>query len=391
MKTDSQDRPTGSATEPSPQRSDLGASSDLARAIKAWGAELGFQQVGITDTDLGGAEARLLAWLAAGRQGDMAYMARHGTRRARPAELIPGTLTVISVRLDYLPEPQAALGEALGDPARAFVSRYALGRDYHKLLRRRLQRLADRITAAIGPFGHRVFVDSAPVLEKPLAQKAGLGWIGKHTNLINRHGGSWFFLGEIYTDLDLPVDQPAQDHCGRCRACLDVCPTGAIVAPYELDARLCVSYLTIEHRGSIPQHLRPLIGNRIYGCDDCQLVCPWNRFARLTTEPDLFPRAGLETATLIELFAWDEETFLARTQGSAIRRIGHQRLLRNLAVALGNGPDSPAVRKALAARANHPDPLVREHVHWAIAQRPGLSEVGPVASTAVLTPDHGLG
>ncbi len=342
--------------------------ADLARSIKAWGAELGFQQVGITDTDLGGAEARLLSWLAAGRHGNMEYMARHGTRRSRPAELIPGTLTVISVRMDYLPEPQAALEQALTDPARAFVSRYALGGDYHKVLRRRLQRLADRISAKVGPFGHRVFVDSAPVLEKPLAQKAGLGWIGKHTNLIDRHVGSWFFLGEIYTDLNLPVDQPAQDHCGRCRACLDVCPTGAIVAPYELDARLCISYLTIEHRGSIPEHLRPLIGNRIYGCDDCQLVCPWNRFARLTQESAFLPRAGLDSATLVELFAWDETTFFERSEGTAIRRIGHRAWLRNLAVALGNGSDSPAVRQALSARASHPDSLVREHVHWAIAR-----------------------
>jgi epoxyqueuosine reductase len=342
----------------------------LAHSIKTWGAQLGFQQVGITDTDLGSAEARLLAWLAAGRQGDMGYMARHGTRRSRPAALVPGTLTVISARLDYLPEPQARMQEALADPAQAFVSRYALGRDYHKVLRRRLQRLADRIASAIGPFGHRVFVDSAPVLEKPLAQKAGLGWIGKHTNLINHRAGSWFFLGEIYTDLELPLDQPARDHCGRCRSCLDVCPTGAIVAPYELDARLCISYLTIEYRGSIPEHLRPLIGNRIYGCDDCQLVCPWNRFARLSAEPDLLPRNQLDTATLVGLFAWDEASFLRRTEGTAIRRIGHRTWLRNLAVALGNAPGSPGTRQALAARADHPDPLVREHVLWALQRHP---------------------
>jgi epoxyqueuosine reductase len=331
--------------------------------------ELGFQQVGITDTQLGDAEARFLSWLRAGYQGDMDYMARHGTRRSRPADLVPGTLTVICTRMDYLPEPQVALEEVLADPARAFVSRYALGRDYHKVLRRRLQRLADRIAETIGPFGHRVFVDSAPVLEKPLAQKAGLGWVGKHTNLINHRNGSWFFLGEIYTDLDLPLDQPAEDHCGRCRACLDVCPTGAIVSPYELDARRCISYLTIEHRGSIPEPLRPLLGNRIYGCDDCQLVCPWNRFARVTQESELLPRGGLDTATLIALFAWDEATFLARTEGSAIRRIGHRRWLRNLAVALGNGPMTLEVRLALAARTNHPDPLVREHVQWALARQ----------------------
>jgi epoxyqueuosine reductase len=341
----------------------------LARSIKAWGVELGFQQVGITDTHLGDAEARLLAWLAAGRHGDMDYMARHGTRRSRPADLVPGTLTVICARMDYLPEPQGAMEEILEDPARAFVSRYALGRDYHKVLRQRLRRLATRIAAAVGPFGHRVFVDSAPVLEKPLAQKAGLGWMGKHTNLIDQRHGSWFFLGEIYTDLDLPLDQPAADHCGRCRACLDVCPTRAIVAPYELDARRCISYLTIEHRGSIPEPLRPLIGNRIYGCDDCQLVCPWNRFARLTDEADLLPRDGLDTATLIELFVWDESTFLMRTEGSAIRRIGHGRWLRNLAVALGNAPPTQAARQALTARANDPDPLVREHVRWALARQ----------------------
>jgi epoxyqueuosine reductase len=339
----------------------------LARSIKAWGVELGFQQVGITDTNLGDAEARLLAWLAAGRHGDMDYMARHGTRRSRPADLVPGTRTVICARMDYLPEPHGAMEEILEDRARAFVSRYALGRDYHKVLRQRLRRLATRIAAAVGPFGHRVFVDSAPVLEKPLAQKAGLGWMGKHTNLINHRHGSWFFLGEIYTDLDLPLDQPAADHCGHCRACLDVCPTGAIVTPYELDARRCISYLTIEHRGSIPEPLRPLIGNRIYGCDDCQLVCPWNRFARLTDEADLLPRGGLDTATLIELFVWDESTFLTRTEGSAIRRIGHGRWLRNLAVALGNAPPTHAAHQALKARANHPDPLVREHVRWALA------------------------
>jgi epoxyqueuosine reductase len=232
-----------------------------------------------------------------------------------------------------------------------------------------LQQLADRLTAAIGPFGHRVFVDSAPVLEKPLAQRAGLGWIGKHTNLIDRHAGSWFFLGVIYTDLDLPPDLPAHDHCGRCRACLAACPTGAIVAPYRLDARRCISYLTIEHHGRIPEPLRPLIGNRIYGCDDCQLACPWNRFARLSAEPDFRPRAGLEAATLVELFAWDEPTFLARTEGSAIRRIGHERWLRNLAVALGNAPPCAAVRAALTARRDHPSALVREHVGWALARQ----------------------
>ncbi|WP_295459178.1 tRNA epoxyqueuosine(34) reductase QueG [uncultured Thiodictyon sp.] len=341
----------------------------LAVAIKDWGRELGLQQVGITDTDLSAAEARLADWLAQGYHGDMDYMARHGTRRARPEELVPGTRSVIVARLDYLPQPPTAMAAALADPARAFISRYALGRDYHKVLRRRLQQLADRITAAIGPFGHRVFVDSAPVLEKPLAQRAGLGWIGKHTNLIDRHAGSWFFLGVIYTGLVLPPDLPGRDHCGRCRACLTACPTGAIVAPYRLDARRCISYLTIEHHGSIPEPLRPLLGNRIYGCDDCQLACPWNRFARLSTEPDFRPRAGLATATLIKLFAWDEPTFLARTEGLAIRRIGHERWLRNLAVALGNAPVAPSVHAALASRTGNPSPLVREHVYWALTRQ----------------------
>jgi epoxyqueuosine reductase len=341
----------------------------LTTEIRAWGLELGFQQVGIADTDLGPAEARLADWLRLGFQGEMGFMSRHGTRRSRPAELIPGTLRVISARMDYLPEDHAAMQAHLSDPAAAFVSRYSLGRDYHKLLRRRLQHLADRIAAAIGPFGYRVVVDSAPVLEKPLAEKAGLGWIGKHTNLINRQAGSWFFLGEIYTDLPLPVDTPAKDHCGTCQACMAACPTRAIVAPYVLDARLCISYLTIELRGPIPEPLRPLIGNRIYGCDDCQLACPWNRFARLSCEADFGARWDLDTATLIDLFAWDEAQFLRRTEGSAIRRIGHLAWLRNLAVALGNAPTSPAAVAALAARLSHPSSLVREHVRWALERQ----------------------
>ncbi|MGA7982149.1 MAG: tRNA epoxyqueuosine(34) reductase QueG [Chromatiaceae bacterium] len=338
----------------------------LAAQIKRWARRLGFQQVGIADTDLAKAEARLQEWLAQGRHGAMEYMVQHGSRRSRPAQLAPGTVRVISARMDYLPEPHARLHETLASPTTAFISRYALGRDYHKTLRRRLQRLADLITAEIGAFGYRVFVDSAPVLEKPLAQKAGLGWIGKHTNLINARAGSWFFLGEIYTDLPLPVDAAAEDHCGTCRACMDVCPTGAIVAPYQLDARLCISYLTIELKGSIPEPLRPLIGNRIYGCDDCQLVCPWNRFARLCEEPDFLPRAGLDRANLIQLFAWNESEFLRRTEGSAIRRIGYVAWLRNLAVAMGNAPPSKHIRRALESRAEHPSELVREHVRWAI-------------------------
>jgi epoxyqueuosine reductase len=341
----------------------------LASEIKAWGLELGFQQVGIADTALGPAEARLADWLRLGCHGEMAFMARHGIRRSRPPELVPGTVRVISARMDYLPEDQAAIQARLADPAAAFVSRYSLGRDYHKVLHRRLQRLADRILAAVGPFAYRVFVDSAPVLEKPLAEKAGLGWIGKHTNLVSPQTGSWFFLGEVYTDLPLPVDAPAADHCGTCHACIDACPTRAIVAPYVLDARLCISYLTIELRGPIPEPLRPLIGNRIYGCDDCQLACPWNRFARLSCEADFGARWGLDTATLIELLAWDEGQFLQRTEGSAIRRIGHVAWLRNLAVALGNAPACPAAAAALAARLSHPSDLVREHVRWALGQQ----------------------
>jgi len=342
---------------------------DLAASIRAWGRELGFQAVGITDTDLAQAEARLEQWLARGYQGEMGYMSRHGRRRSRPAALVPGTLRVISARMDYWPAAAAEPWSVLAEGRLAYVSRYALGRDYHKVLRRRLQRLAERIGQVAGPFGYRVFSDSAPVLEKPLAQKAGLGWVGKHSNLLSREAGSWFFLGEIYTDLPLPLDTPARDHCGRCRACLDVCPTRAIVAPYVVDARRCISYLTIELQGSIPEPLRPAIGNRVYGCDDCQLVCPWNRFARPTPETDFLPRHGLDAAELISLFAWDEPTFLRHTEGSPIRRIGHQRWLRNLAVALGNAPASPQVVAALEARADHPSALVREHVQWALGEQ----------------------
>ncbi len=342
---------------------------ELGRRIKAWGRDLGFQQVGITDTDLSLAERRLMHWLSLGRHGGMSYMARHGRKRSRPAELEPGTLRVISARMDYLPQPMASMCTQLEEPLNAFISRYALGRDYHKLMRKRLQGLALRISELTGGFGYRVFVDSAPVLEKPLAQKAGLGWIGKHTNVINKQAGSWFFLGEIYTDLPLPADPPAEDHCGSCSACIDICPTRAIVAPYQLDARLCISYLTIEHRGSIPTSLRPLLGNRIYGCDDCQLVCPWNRFAGLSEETDFLPRQGLDSSQLVELFAWDEADFLRRTEGSAIRRIGHPSWLRNIAVALGNAPDTPQLREALTARAEHDNEIVREHVRWAMKRQ----------------------
>ena len=353
----------------------------LASDIRHWGRLLGFQQVGITDTDLAEHETRLLNWLRSGRHGDMDYMQRHGVKRSRPAELLPGTLRIISVRMNYYPEPPDRADGVLNDSGQAFISRYALGRDYHKLIRQRLQQLADRIENAAGPFGYRAFVDSAPVLEKALAEKAGLGWIGKHTNLINRKNGSWFFLGELYTDLPLPVDNPAANHCGTCRSCIDVCPTQAIVAPYELDARRCISYLTIELRGSIPVELRPLIGNRIYGCDDCQLICPWNRFATMTAEQDFLPRNGLDAPLLVELFRWTEAEFLSSTEGSAIRRIGYECWLRNIATALGNCPTDDSVVAALHLRQDHPSELVREHVHWALAQHAGALAAAGVSRT----------
>ena len=343
--------------------------SALARSIEVWGRELGFAAIGISDIDLTSDEPLLLRWLDAGRHGAMDYMARHGAIRARPAELVPGTVRVISARMNYL-APGARSGvEILSEPDKAAIARYALGRDYHKVLRGRLQRLADRIGTVIGPFGHRVFVDSAPVLEVALAAKAGIGWRGKHTLLLTRDEGSWFFLGEIYVDIPLPISTAQTAHCGRCRACIDACPTGAIVAPYELDARRCISYVTIEYDGSIPLELRPLLGNRIYGCDDCQLACPWNRFAKKAALPDFDVRNGLHDAGLIELFAWTKTDFEESMRGSAIRRIGHERWSRNLAVALGNAPPLPAVRAALAARADDPSPLVREHVAWALARQ----------------------
>ena len=345
--------------------------SSLAIDIKRWGQELGFQQVGIADVALPQAERRLLDWLARQYHGEMHYMARHGTRRSRPQELVPGTLRVICARLDYLPADAADMQTLLQQAQHAYVSRYALGRDYHKVIRHKLQHLAERIQQVTGPFGYRAFTDSAPVMEKPLAREAGLGWIGKHTNLIHPQTGSWFFLGELYTDLPLPVDTPAQDHCGTCHACLDVCPTQAIIAPYVVDARRCISYLTIELHGAIPLEFRPLLGNRIYGCDDCQLACPWNRFAQHTTSADFAPRHGLDAPTLRELFAWGEEEFLKKTEGSAIRRIGHTRWLRNIAVALGNAPRDTVIVQALMTRAAHESELVREHVQWALErQRP---------------------
>lgn len=343
--------------------------SNLSKHIKSWGRELGFQSIGISDTELSDAEQHLFNWLQLGYHGDMDWMGKHGVRRSRPAELQPGTLRVISARMDYWPDNAQDAEHVLNSPQLAYISRYALGRDYHKLLRRRLQQLADKIQAEIGEYGYRAFVDSAPVMEKPLAQKAGLGWIGKHTNLIARDAGSWFFLGEIYTDLPLPADtHDSGNHCGTCTACIDCCPTGAIVAPYQLDARLCISYLTIELRDKIPEALRPLIGNRIYGCDDCQLVCPWNRFAHATAETDFSPRHHLDRAGLIELFEWDEASFLERLAGSPIRRIGYQYWLRNLAVALGNAETNTAVIVALEKKRDHASALVREHVAWALAR-----------------------
>jgi epoxyqueuosine reductase len=345
----------------------------LAADIKLWSRELGFQQLGVAGVELGDDEAHLRDWLAQGQHGAMEYMARHGDKRSRPDELVPGTLRVISVRMDYGTGDDAGAWATLADGDAAYVARYALGRDYHKVIRNRLQKLADRIVAAIGPFGYRAFVDSAPVLERALARDAGLGWIGKHSCLINKDAGSWFFLGEIYTDLPLPVDQPASAHCGTCSRCIQVCPTGAIVAPYRVDARRCISYLTIELKEAIPLELRPLIGNRIFGCDDCQLACPWNKFAVEHEEGDFAVRNDLDGATLVQLFGWDEAEFLRRTEGSAIRRTGYGGWLRNIAVALGNAPTSPEVLAALAARRDDANELVREHVAWALAQHPKLA------------------
>jgi epoxyqueuosine reductase len=339
----------------------------LAARIKALARDAGFQRCGIAGIELGDDEGHLRDWLAKGLYGSMDWMARHGHKRSRPRELVPGTVRVVSVGLDYGQDDDEAW-RTLEEGTRAYVARYALGRDYHKLMRNRLQRLADRIADEVGPFGHRVFVDSAPVLERALARNAGLGWIGKHTCLIDRDGGSWFFLGEIYVDLPLPLDPPASAHCGSCVRCIDVCPTQAITAPHRLDARRCISYLTIEHEGAIDEELRPLVGNRIFGCDDCQLVCPWNKFARRSDEPDFRARNDLDRATLAELFAWSEEEVLQRTEGSAIRRSGHRRWLRNIAVALGNAPTTPEVVAALQSRRGIDDTMVREHVEWALAR-----------------------
>ncbi len=338
----------------------------LVEQIKSWGGELGFASTAISDIDLSECEERLMEWLKKKFHGEMTYMSVHGQKRSRPAELVPGTVRVITVRMDYLNETMESAEAVLNQPELAYISRYALGRDYHKVMRNRLQKLADKITSAVGRFGYRAFCDSAPVMEKSLAEKSGQGWLGKHTNIINRKQGSWFFLGELYTDIPLPADPPATNHCGSCQSCMDICPTDAIVAPYQLDARRCISYLTIELKGAIPVEFRAAMGNRIYGCDDCQLVCPWNRYAKLTVEPDYQTRHGLDKKSLVELFGWSEETFLKNTEGSAIRRIGYLCWLRNIAVALGNAPYSESVLNILSRNRNHPSELVREHVTWAL-------------------------
>lgn len=338
-------------------------------AMRAWAAELGFQQAAVSRAELAQDARALTDWVAAGHHGDMHWLERNQDKRARPALLVPGTVTVISLRMDYLTDSIDAAWEVLADGERGYVARYALGRDYHKILRQRLLELARRLAGLLGPHGHRVFTDSAPVLERALARDAGLGWIGKHTNLIARDDGSLFLLGEIFTTLALTPDLPSTaDHCGSCARCIDICPTGAIIAPYRLDARLCISYLTIEYDGSIPESLRPLFGNRVFGCDDCQLVCPWNRYARRATVIDFSPRAGLDSPTLVELFSWSAERFDDVTRGSALRRVSHAQWLRNVAVALGNAPTTAAVVAALAARRDDPRALVREHVGWALAR-----------------------
>jgi len=344
----------------------LQAADKLLPQIRQWALELGFQQLGVTDINLGEHEDYLQKWLAAGYHGSMDYMARHGNKRSRPEELVPGTCRVLSVRMDYHLGASDA-EQVLASSEKAYISRYSLGRDYHKLIRKRLSLLAQRIEREAGGGRYRAFVDSAPVLERALAEKAGLGWIAKNTMLINADAGSWFFLGEIYTDLPLAPDPPQlSKHCGTCTACLDVCPTNAFAGPFQLDARRCISYLTIEHKGAIDENLRPLMGNRVFGCDDCQLVCPWNKFAQPTGEKDFAPRQALADSTLVELFLWDEQTFLACTEGSAIRRIGYERWLRNLAIGLGNGPASARAIAALESRQDHPSELVREHVTWAL-------------------------
>jgi epoxyqueuosine reductase len=347
--------------------------SALSMSIKDWGKSMGFSHVGITDTDLASAEAHYQAWIEKGFHGAMDYMAKHGSKRTQPAELVAGTMRVISVRMDYQPPHAKDAEQVLREDDQAFISRYALGRDYHKVLRNRLQKLCEKIQSELANyplenFQYRVFTDSAPVLEVALAEKAGLGWRGKHTLLLSREAGSWFFLGEIYTNLPLPIDPPSENHCGSCTKCIDICPTQAIVAPYQVDARRCISYLTIELKTSIPEEFRPLIGNRVYGCDDCQLTCPWNRFGQITQQDDFHVRHGLDDVSLITLFAWDEATFNEKMAGSAIYRIGHEQWLRNIAVALGNATSQPDIINALMSRAEDPSSLVKEHVRWALQQ-----------------------
>ena len=344
------------------------AMNELFEQAKKWGLELGFQQLGMSDINLTKAEGELKVWLSRQFHGEMDYMARHGTKRTRPEVLIPGTVRVITVRMDYWPEESAEPWGVINDDNQGFISRYALGRDYHKVMRKQLSKLAKKIESEVDDMAYRVFCDSAPVMEKALAQKSGIGWQGKHTNILNREHGSYFFLGEIYTNLPLPVTEPTADHCGSCTACIDVCPTQAIVAPYQVDARRCISYLTIELKGSIPEVFRPMMGNRIYGCDDCQLVCPWNKFAQSTLESDYLPRHDLDSPQLLDLFSWDEALFLSRFEGSPIRRIGFESWLRNIAVALGNATSSQAIIDALQAKLSYPSELVLEHVKWALDQ-----------------------
>jgi len=362
----------------------------LADDIKRWGAELGFQKVGITDLDLSKHEATLQQWLDNGYHGEMDFMERHGMLRARPAELHPGSVRAISVRMNYLPV-EAGFAKTLKDGSKGYISRYALGRDYHKLMRKRLKQLGDRIQSEFDGTDFRPFVDSAPIMERPLAEKAGLGWTGKHTLILDRDSGSWFFLGELLINLPLPVDEPVEEGCGSCTACMTICPTQAIVAPYELDARRCISYLTIELRGSIPEEFRPLIGNRIYGCDDCQLICPWNRYAQLTDEDDFSPRQELHSPQLLELWTWTEQQFLDNLQGSPIRRIGYECWLRNLAVALGNAPSDAAIIEALENKTEGVTDMVREHIDWALErQRTGVAEVTKQLKRLVRAVEKGL-
>ena len=336
--------------------------------IRQWASKLGFEGTGVSDTDLSHDEIKFLNWLGAGYHGEMHYMTHHGTKRTQPSDLLPNTIRIVTVRMRYWPEAKSP-HEVLADGTVGYISRYALGGDYHKIMRRRLQKLADKIVERIGPFGYRAFVDSAPVLEKALSRKAGLGWVGKHTNLIDQEIGSYFFLGELYTDLPLPTDEPVSEHCGRCTACIDACPTQAIVAPYQLDARLCISYLTIEHPGTIPLSLRSRIGNRIYGCDDCQLVCPWNRFTEVSPHEQFATRHHLDNTQLVTLFAWSEVEFTKYTEGSALRRLGYERWQRNIAVAMGNAPADPNIVETLKHSLNTTTPLVREHIQWALDQQ----------------------